>query len=274
VADRRFADARPTLTIILVLILVLVLVLVLEKLDNTPYTNRLRGRGRRATKVERPPFEALAWDFEQPRSLGSPEFSIDPARIYGYNDGIMTLDEILLEAEEKMIKTEQKVINDFAGVRTGRASAGLVENIIVEVYGSQMRIRELANINTPEPRMLVVQPWDAATLQPIEKAIQKANIGLSPAVQGKLIRLSFPELSTERRQEFVKLIKKMAEDGRVSVRHIRRDAMELLKKHGHDSGITEDNVKQAEKDLQKLTDDYTAKVDVQVTGKEKEIMTV
>lgn len=173
-----------------------------------------------------------------------------------------------------MIKTEQVVVNGFAGVRTGRASAGLVENIMVDVYGSQMRIRELANINTPEPRMLVVQPWDVTSLQPIEKAIQKANIGLSPAVQGKLLRLTFPELSTERRQEFVKLVKKLAEEGRVSVRHIRREAMEMFKKHGHDSGVTEDDTKQAEKDLQKLTDDYIAKIDVLVATKEKEIMTV
>ena len=186
----------------------------------------------------------------------------------------MTLDDILLEAEEKMIKTEQVVINEFAGVRTGRASAGLVENIVAEVYGSQMRIRELANINTPEPRMLVIQPWDATSLQAIEKAIQKANIGLSPVVQGKLLRLSFPELSTERRQEFVKLIKKMAEDCRVAVRHVRRDAMDLFKKHAHDSGITEDEKKQAEKDLQKLTDDYIGKIDAHVAHKEKEIMTV
>ncbi len=186
----------------------------------------------------------------------------------------MTLDDILLEAEEKMIKTEQVVVNEFAGVRTGKASAGLVENIIAEVYGSQMRIRELANINTPEPRTLTIQPWDIAALHPIEKAIQKANIGLSPVVQGKLIRLSFPELSTKRRQEFVKLIKKMSEDGRVSIRHVRRDAMDLFKKHGHDSGITEDDKKQAEKDLQKLTDDYIAKIDGHVVHKEKEIMTV
>jgi len=186
----------------------------------------------------------------------------------------MTLDDILLEAEERMLKTEQAVVNEFAGVRTGKASPGLVENIQAEVYGSMMRIRELANITTPEPRMLVVQPWDVAALQPIEKAIQKANIGLSPVIQGKLLRLSFPELSTERRQEFVKLIKKMSEDARVAVRHHRREAMDLFKKHAHDSGITEDEKKQAEKDLQKLTDDYIAKIDVHVTHKEKEIMTV
>ena len=186
----------------------------------------------------------------------------------------MTLDDILLEAEERMLKTEQAVVNEFAGVRTGKASPGLVENIQAEVYGSMMRIRELANITTPEPRMLVVQPWDVAALQPIEKAIQKANIGISPVIQGKLLRLSFPELSTERRQEFVKLIKKMSEDGRVSIRHVRRDAMDLFKKHAHDSGVTEDAKKQAEKDVQQLTDDYIGKSDAHVVHKEKEIMTV
>ena len=186
----------------------------------------------------------------------------------------MTLDDILLEAEDKMIKTEQVVLNEFAGVRTGKASAALVENIVVEVYGSQMRIRELAGITTPEPRQLVIQPWDANSAHPIEKAIQKANLGLNPAMQGKVIRLSFPELSTERRQEFVKITKKMAEDGRVAVRHVRRDAMDLLKKHVHDSGITEDEEKQAEKDLQKLTDQYIAKIDEHLAHKDKEIMTV
>jgi ribosome recycling factor len=186
----------------------------------------------------------------------------------------MALDDILLEAEDRMIKTEQVVLNGFAGVRTGKASASLVENIVVEVYGSQMRIRELAGITTPEPRMLVLTPWDMNSLHPIEKAIQKANIGLMPTTPGKVIRLAFPELSQERRQEFVKLIKKMAEEGRVAVRHVRRDAMEELKKHGHDSGVTEDQKKQAEKDLQKLTDDYSAKIDAQVVAKEKEIMTV
>src|SRR5213593_4630498 len=115
----------------------------------------------------------------------------------------MTLDDILLEAEEKMMKTEQVVQHEFSGVRTGKASAALVENILVEAYGSQMRIRELAGITTPEPRTLAIQPWDATALHPIEKAIQKANIGLTPAIQGKTIRIFFPELSQERRLEFV-----------------------------------------------------------------------
>jgi len=186
----------------------------------------------------------------------------------------MTPDDILLEAEDKMIKTEQVVVNEFAGVRTGKASAALVENVTVEVYGAQMRIRELAGITTPEPRMLVIQPWDLNSLHPIEKAIQKANLGLMPAIQGKVIRLVFPELSQERRQEFVKITRKMAEDGRVAIRHVRRDSMEQLKKHAHDSGITEDEEKQAEKDLQKLTDQYIAKIDEHLAHKEKEIMTV
>jgi ribosome recycling factor len=124
----------------------------------------------------------------------------------------MQPDEILMEAEEKMIKTEQVVIHEFAGVRTGKASASLIENILVEVYGSQMRLRELAGITSPESRMLVVQPWDITGIQAIEKAIQKANLGLSPVVQGKIIRVTFPELSAERRVEFVKITKKMAED--------------------------------------------------------------
>ena len=186
----------------------------------------------------------------------------------------MTLDDFLLEAEDKMSKTELVVVNEFAGVRTGKASPALVENVLVEVYGSHMRIRELAGITTPEARTLSIQPWDANTLHAIEKAIQKSNLGLTPSIQGKVIRIFFPELSQERRQEFVKIIRKMTEDGRVAIRHVRRDAMEQLKKHGHDSGITEDDVEHAEKELQKLTDDYTAKIDGHLVHKEKEIMTV
>ncbi len=186
----------------------------------------------------------------------------------------MALDDYLLEADDKMSKTEQVVVHEFTGVRTGKASPSLVENIIVEVYGSNMRIRELAGITTPEARMLSIQPWDVNSLHPIEKAIQKSNLGLNPSVFGKSVRIFFPELSQERRQEFVKIIRKMAEDGRVAVRHVRRDTMEQIKKHGHDSGTTEDEVKQSEKELQKLTDDYIAKIDAHLARKEKEIMTV
>ena len=186
----------------------------------------------------------------------------------------MALDDILLEAEEKMTKTEEVVQKEFAGVRTGKASPSLVENILVEVYGSQMRIRELAGITTPEPRMLLIQPWDATTVHPIEKAIQKSNLGLNPAVDKKFIRIVLPELSQERRLEFVKIVKKMSEDGRVAVRHVRRDAIEAMKKEAKDGDMTEDQLEHGEKEVQKLTDQYIGKIDAHLAHKEKEIMTV
>jgi ribosome recycling factor len=186
----------------------------------------------------------------------------------------MTLDDILLEAEEKMSKTETVVQHEFAGMRTGRASPVLVENIVVEVYGSQMRIRELAGITTPEPRVLAIQPWDATTVHPIEKAIQKSNLGITPTVQGKIIRLVLPELSQERRLEMVKIVRKMTEDGRVAIRHVRRDAIEAIKKEKKAGSIAEDQEEVAEKEVQKLTDQYVAKIDAHLAAKEKEIMTV
>ena len=186
----------------------------------------------------------------------------------------MTINSILAEAKEKMLKTEQVVLHEFAGVRTGKASAALIENILAEVYGSQMRIRELAGITAPEPRVLVVQPWDVTALHPIEKAIQKSNLGLNPMVDKKVLRIVFPELSTERRQEFVKIVKKMAEDGRVAIRHVRRDAIEHLKKAAKAGGVTEDEEKHAEKEVQKFHDDFIAKIDQHAVHKEKEIMTV
>jgi len=186
----------------------------------------------------------------------------------------MALDDILLEAEEKMIKTEEVVQHEFAGVRTGKASPGLVENIMVDVYGSQMRLREVAGITTPEHRMLVIQPWDATTVHPIEKAIQKANLGLNPAVQGKIIRIVLPELSEERRHEFVKIVHKMTENGRVAIRHVRRDALEHVKKEAKNGGISEEDVEHAEKEIQKLTDQYIGKLEAHLQHKEKEIMTV
>ena len=186
----------------------------------------------------------------------------------------MALDDILLETEDKMIKTEEVLQREFAGVRTGKASPALVENIVAEVYGSQMRLRELAGITTPEPRMIVISPWDAANVQAIEKAIQKANIGLNPAVQGKSLRLILPELSEERRRDLVKLTHKYTEDCRVAIRHVRRDALELVKKEGKTGGVSEEDVEHAEKEVQKLTDQYIAKLEAHLAHKEKEIMTV
>ncbi|MBR89791.1 MAG: ribosome recycling factor [Verrucomicrobiales bacterium] len=186
----------------------------------------------------------------------------------------MPVDDILLETEEKMQKTEEVVTHEFGGVRTGKASPALVENLMVEVYGSQMRLKELGGITTPETRLLVVQPWDASTVSSIDKALQKANLGVSPQVDGKIIRLAMPELSEERRQELVKVVKKMAEDGRVAVRHVRRDALQHLKAEQKSGDITEDELTKGEKDVQKLTNDYIKKIDEHVEQKEKEIMTV
>ncbi|MGB9602944.1 MAG: ribosome recycling factor [Limisphaerales bacterium] len=180
----------------------------------------------------------------------------------------------MLEAEEKMIKTEQVIQNEFAGVRTGKASPALVENIVVEAYGAQMRLRELASITTPEPRMILIQPYDPSTVTAIEKAIQKSNLGVNPVVQGKVIRIVLPELSQERRMELDKLVKKMAEDGRVAIRNVRREALDHLKKILKEHKISEDDFKVYEKDLQKLTDDYIKKIDEHLAKKEKEIMTI
>ncbi|MBX3745488.1 MAG: ribosome recycling factor [Verrucomicrobiae bacterium] len=187
----------------------------------------------------------------------------------------MSIDEILLECEEKMQKSEEHVVLEFNGVRTGKASPALIENILVEVYGgSHMRIRELAGITAPEPRQLLVQPWDASTVSPIEKAIQKANIGLNPMVQGRALRIMIPELSTEQREKFVKAIRHMAETGRVAVRQIRREAIEHLKKEQKAGEITEDELKHSEKEVQALTDRYSQRIDEHLHHKEKELMTV
>ena len=178
----------------------------------------------------------------------------------------MALDDVLLDAEEKMLKSEQHMEYEFSGVRTGKASPALVENIQAEVYGSMMRIKELANISVPESRMLLIQPWDQGSVGPIEKAIQKANLGLNPAVQGKFIRIVLPDLSTETREKFVKMVKHMAETGKIAIRQIRRDALEVLKKEGK-NGISEGEV-------QKLTDQYIKKLDVHLAVKEAEILKV
>jgi ribosome recycling factor len=186
----------------------------------------------------------------------------------------MSIDEILLETEEKMLKTEEHVVHEFSGVRTGKASPSLIENVQVEAYGSHMRLKELATISVPEPRMLMVQPFDQTVMKAVEKAIQQSGLGLNPATQGRFIRVILPELSNERRQEFVKLVKRMAEEGRVAVRNERRHAIEGLKKLKGAAGVSEDDIKDAETEAQKLTDQYIKKIDDHVAHKEKEILTV
>ena len=160
----------------------------------------------------------------------------------------------LTDVEKRMDGALEALKKEFAGLRTGRASTTLLDPVMVEAYGSMMPLKGCAAITTPDPRMIQVQPWDKGLLRAIEKALQMANIGVNPIVDGTLIRLPFPDLSKERRQEFVKAAQRLAEEGRVAVRHVRRDAMEAAKKLKKDGKISEDDEKRLEKDVQTATD--------------------
>jgi ribosome recycling factor len=184
------------------------------------------------------------------------------------------MDELLLNAEEGMEKAFDFMKHEFSTVRTGKASPSLVDGIDVDAYGSVMKIKQLALISTPEPRLIVIQPFDASTMKPIEKAINESKIGISPVVDGKIIRLPIPELSEERRKDLVKTIKTMAEETRVRIRAARRHAMDAAKKMQKDGGLTEDDLKSGETQIQKLTDKYVADVDSQVASKEADIMKI
>lgn len=184
------------------------------------------------------------------------------------------MDEILFSAEEGMEKALDFMKHEFASVRTGKASPALVEGIDVDAYGSVMKLKQLALISTPESRLIIIQPFDASNTKPIEKAINESKIGITPSVDGKLIRLPIPELSEERRKDLVKTIKTMAEETRVRVRAARRHAMDAAKKMQKDGGLTEDDLKSAETQIQKLTDKYVADVDGQVASKEADIMKI
>ena len=186
----------------------------------------------------------------------------------------MPIDQVIKETEEKMAKSEAAMMHEFEGIRTGKANPALVESLMVDAYGSSMRMRDMAGITAPEPRMILIQPWDASTVEAIAKAIQGANLGLNPAIDGKVIRIALPELSQERREELVKVARKVTEDGRVAVRHVRRDAKEGLKKSAKEAGVSEDEIKGAEKQVQKLTDDCVKKLESHLANKEKEILTV
>jgi ribosome recycling factor len=186
----------------------------------------------------------------------------------------MALQDILDDMELRMMKSLEVIQDEFSHIRTGKASPSLVENLQVEAYGGHMRLRELASITTPEPRLIVIQPWDAQNAPAVEKAIQKSGLGLNPHVDGKIIRLPIPELSEERRKELDKIVKKMAEDGRVAVRHIRRDAMEAAKKAKKAGEIGEDDEKKIEHEIQAKTDEYIGQIDAELAKKEKEILTV
>jgi ribosome recycling factor len=186
----------------------------------------------------------------------------------------MDPDEILMNTEEGMEKAAEYMSHEFASVRTGKASPALVDSIDVEAYGSMMKLKQLALISTPEPRMLVISPFDAATTQAIEKAIKESKLGIQPIVDGKIIRLPIPALSEERRRDLVKTVKQIAEETRVRIRSARREGMDQLKKAQKEGGITEDDLKHCEKEVQKLTDDYVKKVDDAFASKEADIMKV
>jgi ribosome recycling factor len=184
------------------------------------------------------------------------------------------MDEILFNTEEGMEKALDFMRHEFSSVRTGKASPALVEGIDVDAYGSTMKLKQLALITSPEPRLLVIQPFDLANAKPIEKAINESKIGITPSVDGKLIRLPIPELSEERRRDLVKTIKSMAEETRVRIRAARRHGMDAAKKMQKEGELTEDALKDAEAQIQKLTDRYVADVDAQVASKEADIMRV
>jgi ribosome recycling factor len=184
----------------------------------------------------------------------------------------MTTREILHNTEEKMKKALDSVIREFSEIRTGRANPGLVEGLHIDYYGTPTLLKQLASISAPDAHLIVIQPWDVTAIAEIEKAIMKSNLGINPSNDGKLIRLSIPPLSKERRQELVKVVHKMTEEGRVSLRTIRREAKEALEKLEKDKIIPEDDKFRGIDELQKLVDKYIAKVDELLKSKEKEVL--
>ena len=178
------------------------------------------------------------------------------------------------EFESKMKKTSELLTVSFASVRAGRANAAVLDQIQVDYYGTPTPIQQIATISTPDPRSLLIQPWDSSTLKSIEKAILASDLGINPQNDGRSIRLVFPQLTEERRKELVKQIAKYAEGGKVAIRNIRRDAVDAFKAQKKNGEMTEDDVKIAEKDIQKLTDDMCKEIDALVEKKEKELLAV
>ena len=178
------------------------------------------------------------------------------------------------EYSRRMEKTLEHLNEDFGAVRAGRANPQVLDRITVEYYGSETPLNGVATISSPDARTLIVQPWDAKLLKDIQKAIQVSDLGINPQNDGRVIRLVFPQLTEERRKDLVKQIRKYTEGGKVAVRNIRRDAMEYFKKQQKASEITEDELKLAEKDLQKMTDDSCKELDKLLENKEKELMSV
>jgi ribosome recycling factor len=184
------------------------------------------------------------------------------------------MDTQYAQYEGKMQKTVEVLQSQFATVRAGRANVAVLDQIRVEYYGTPTPIQQIASVSVPDPRTLVIQPWDVTSLKAIEKAIQTSELGINPTNDGKVIRLLFQQLTEERRRELIKQIAKYTEEAKVAIRNIRRDAVETFKAQKKKSEITEDDLKDAEKDLQKLTDDYIKELDKAAAKKEKELLEI
>ena len=184
------------------------------------------------------------------------------------------IDDALLDATDRMEKALEALRRDLATVRTGRASPGLVEHLKVDYYGAATPLNQLATISTPDARLITIQPWDRGSIGAIEKAILKSDIGLNPSNDGTLIRLAIPQLTEERRRDIAKQVRKRAEDARVAVRNIRRDAHENIRRLEHEHEISQDDLHRAETELQKLTDDHIKEIDKVGHEKEEEVLAV
>ena len=184
------------------------------------------------------------------------------------------MDERLVTYEDKMKKSYNNLLEEFAGVRAGRANPHVLDKLRVDYYGTPTPIQQVANVNVPEPRMIQIQPWEPSMVREIEKAILTSDLGLNPTNDGKMIRLLFPELTEERRKDLVKDIKKKGENAKVAIRNIRRDANDSFKKLSKSFDVSEDEIKELEDAAQKLTDKYIAEIDKAIETKSKEIMTV
>lgn len=184
------------------------------------------------------------------------------------------MDERLNQFEEKMSKSVEALVSEYASIRAGRANPHILDKLKVDYYGTPTPFQQVANISVPEARMLQIQPWEASLIKEIEKAILNSDLGLVPNNDGKVVRITFPELTEDRRKELVKDIKKKAENAKVAVRNIRRDANDAFKKQNKANEISDDEAKQLETEIQKLTDKYVAEIDETMESKSKEIMTV
>ncbi len=184
----------------------------------------------------------------------------------------MIVKEIHDDAERRMKKAVEATESELAKIRTGKASPAILDTIRVEYYGNSVTIKQVASVSVPEPRLIVIQPWEKRMLSEIEKAIMKSDLGLNPVNDGTVIRVPFPPLTEERRKDLVKLVHKLGEEGRVAVRNIRRDANEKLKKAEKNHEISEDDLHRGQKEIQELTDEYIKKIDEIIEAKEKEIL--